>query len=176
MKKGLSTFQTFLLEKKNKNVFLEVAPGLGWYWGSNHLAHKGNIWWSYSWLNKRNCKTLNRISRKLVRPCTEIGWSSNYSIDLEKILLLNASRLIKICIAHVLRASGWIKSIKARGEHKVLFTAHHSLLLCNNQRVALISLGHLQGPLCHLWWGHERHIDKATWWVFSENMIRLKPW
>ena len=90
------------LEKKNENVFLEVGSSLWWYWGGDQLAHKGNIWWSYSWLNKRIFKTLDRISRKLTRPCTEIGWSSNYSIDLEKILLLHASRLIKICIAHVL--------------------------------------------------------------------------
>ena len=59
--------------------------------------------------------------------------------------------------------SGFIESMKVRGENKeVLFTAHHSLLLSNNQRVALVSLGHLQGPLCHLGWGHETHIDKAT--------------
>ena len=103
------------LEKKNKNVFLEVGSALWWYWGGNQLAHKGNIWWRYSWLNKRICKTLDRISRKLTRPCTEIGWSSNYSIDLEKILLLHASRLIKICIAHVLLIKVFIESIYPTG-------------------------------------------------------------
>ena len=104
-----------LLEKKNENVFLEVGSALWWYWGGNQLAHKENIWWRCSWLNKLICKALDRISRKLIIPCTKIGWSSNYSIDLKKILLLDASKLIKICIAHVLLIKVFIESIYPTG-------------------------------------------------------------